>query len=617
MNYLYKNFKIIKYPVLILIICASVLLYWNIFDRIISFDGAMNMQVAKSLASGEGFFREYRGKYFPIEIQTNAGFIVPAAIIIKIFGISTASLQMANVAFFIGLIFAIFYLAKREYGELIGVVSALIVLLTPNLFSYAFSGYGEIPSLFYSIVGLYFLDISQKRNSKLLLFISGIFFGCAFSTKYVILLCIFAFSLSFFINKKNIKNIISLNINLIAGFFSIIILYEIYRFFTLGDISSWYSWWRLSFTSINDQATGASGGSILEIILTRFSNRAVILSGSLGLNLYSVYLLILSPAIYLILSFKNQLNGFARYSYAIALAAVLYTIWWFIIAPDPYSGVGIRRFINGVILSEISLFNLFLLFYYNKKNIFNFFVVIILALNVAIICFSSIDAIYKKRYDDAPGNNFDEVVSALKSLPSNAEIFSSGWFASPTLSIYSGRAIHDQNLIPQFIREQKTNIYIPTDIYCKNLGNNDCVAEIIGKYDSDKLIDGDNSLFRINYSKSIKNNPKNYDKKINYGWMSSDEVFFINKKNTGFYYDIYLPPGAKYLNNKFYIYASIDGIECGKITLTTGANSGYFRLNDECISLNGKELRFVANNLVNNDGWDWRELSYILNKLSW
>ena len=46
-----------------------------------SFDGAMNLQVAQSLANGEGYRRSYADRIaFPQEVQTNAPYVVPAAV---------------------------------------------------------------------------------------------------------------------------------------------------------------------------------------------------------------------------------------------------------------------------------------------------------------------------------------------------------------------------------------------------------------------------------------------------------------------------------------------------------------------------------------------------------
>jgi len=71
----------------------------DVFGSPVSFDGAMNLQVAASLADGHGYARFYdEWILFPEEVQTNAPFILPASLVFALFGVSLATAQVVSIA---------------------------------------------------------------------------------------------------------------------------------------------------------------------------------------------------------------------------------------------------------------------------------------------------------------------------------------------------------------------------------------------------------------------------------------------------------------------------------------------------------------------------------------
>ncbi len=81
----------------------------------VSFDGAMNLEVARSLAEGNGYRRLYADRSgFSHEIQSRAPYILPAAAIIKAFGVGVWQAQLANFLYVIALLVVVFVLVQRR-----------------------------------------------------------------------------------------------------------------------------------------------------------------------------------------------------------------------------------------------------------------------------------------------------------------------------------------------------------------------------------------------------------------------------------------------------------------------------------------------------------------------
>ncbi len=108
----------------------------------LSFDGAMNMQVAQSLAEDGEYSRAYRGETFPGEIQTSSYFLVIAAAAIKLFGATTLSFQASNLVFVALLLTAVSFVLPRSRLAVL-LVPGAVFFATPGLLSYSLGGYGE------------------------------------------------------------------------------------------------------------------------------------------------------------------------------------------------------------------------------------------------------------------------------------------------------------------------------------------------------------------------------------------------------------------------------------------------------------------------------------------
>ena len=139
-------------PGIALNVALSAFLLWVLvmvgnyaLNRPVSFDGAMNLQVAQSLSDGEGYVRHYGGtRAFPIEVQTDAPFIVPAAAVFKLFGVGMVQSQLVNFAYMALFLLLVGYVLARFFGTGIALAGALACFLVPGFYQIGMNGWGEL-----------------------------------------------------------------------------------------------------------------------------------------------------------------------------------------------------------------------------------------------------------------------------------------------------------------------------------------------------------------------------------------------------------------------------------------------------------------------------------------
>jgi hypothetical protein len=126
---------------------ASRLAIWSATEQV-SFDGAMNLEVARSLAEGHGYQRLYAGHSgFSHEIQSRAPYILPAAAIFAAFGVGIWQAQLTNLLYAAALIAVVFLLVRRWTSWRWGVFAVAVCLWTPGICAISMNGYGEVPAL--------------------------------------------------------------------------------------------------------------------------------------------------------------------------------------------------------------------------------------------------------------------------------------------------------------------------------------------------------------------------------------------------------------------------------------------------------------------------------------
>ncbi len=131
--------------------------------------------------------------------------------------------EIISILFAAANIYLTYLIGKKLFDETVGLISAVILSLTPFFYYFSSYGFSGIPSTFFALLGLYFF-IEDKY------FITGIFSGISFLFRFPqgLLLIVFS-SLIFFKNKKRL-------FNFVTGWFIAVLPFLIFNLFMYKDM---------------------------------------------------------------------------------------------------------------------------------------------------------------------------------------------------------------------------------------------------------------------------------------------------------------------------------------------------------------------------------------------
>lgn len=114
---------------------------------------------------------------------------LPAAAVFKIFGAGVIIIRIVAISFLLGSVIVFFFLSKKWYGTRIALLATALFVMFSPLYGDGKSFLGEVPGLFYFMLGLIFLFEAERKNYVLgKLFFAGIFLGLAISAKPIYIL---------------------------------------------------------------------------------------------------------------------------------------------------------------------------------------------------------------------------------------------------------------------------------------------------------------------------------------------------------------------------------------------------------------------------------------------
>jgi len=144
------------------------------------------------------------------------------------FGLGIVFFRILELLFASGCVYLTYKIAKKVFNEKIAVLSALFLAFSPTFYFFSTKILSGIPSLFFSLLGVYFF-LHKKY------FFSGLLLGIAFMTRFLqlfVFIVLFSFLILNFKNKKNyVKNIF----NIVVGFFIVAIPYLIFNYFIYNN----------------------------------------------------------------------------------------------------------------------------------------------------------------------------------------------------------------------------------------------------------------------------------------------------------------------------------------------------------------------------------------------
>ena len=427
-----------------------------------SFDGAMNLQVASSIAHGAGYRRTYAAREaFPHEIQTGAPYLLPAAAVFRIWGVGIAQAQIVNIAYFFLLLTVTFRLVTRAGGgPVLALLAACTVAVIPGMQEFGFSGYGEIPSLtwVFFAIAVYFGESAARP--MLTAAIAGVSLALAVITKPVMLIGAGAACLCMLLElfstqaDQRLRQLKRIGVVAGGGLLTLSAM-EIWRASALGGFTAWKNWWVEEAGPIFQQA-GVEHG--LEGQTHSLAGKFHLHLGYLGLD-YGVatwavvlWLALLCLAVCAMWLRPSRRPG--KWStLAVLIAAFVYMAWWLLVTPSAKAWH--RRIIDGMICADVGLimFAACWLGDLRGRTSGTLSRVAMLLVPGLVLSLSAIGLamglhVLTQAVPDPDEASLLRTVQRIRKLPPDAYVFGIGWYSAPAVSLLSGRALLDFDDIP-------------------------------------------------------------------------------------------------------------------------------------------------------------------------
>lgn len=418
----------------------------DVADRPVSFDGAMNLEVALNLARGDGYVRDYGAERpFPAEIQTNLPFLLPAGLLMNLLGPSLLSAQLAGLLYLAGV--AALCLRLLPPGGLAPVSAVLAVLATPLLLASGVNGYGEIPGLFWWLLG----TLLVYRNRPATMISGAACMALACLTKTVMLLpaaCTFAvWGLDRLArDRMRVRRSLGPGLLLIAGFALPLAAFEAYRFASLGSWDAYQAWWQYQGEQIFRQAGVTGTGDAPRPLPVKIAEHFRILSSHLGLPAPLAAVWLCAPALAAVASPLERDRNRRLVLLALVLTAGAYFLWW--LAMTPTEKTWHRRILNGIVLVQILWIWTAALAWRSVPSDRSR---IPLGVATALLAVWIGTGLWRNTID-RPGiarvEAYRTMIDSVRALPEDALLLTEGWYSAPGLALYSGRKFTDANRIP-------------------------------------------------------------------------------------------------------------------------------------------------------------------------
>lgn len=446
----------------------------------VSFDGAMNLQVAASLADGLGYARFYdEWILFPEEVQTNAPFIIPAAAIFSFLGVNLLSAQLVSIAYAVALVATIIWLVRPISGITAAFVAALLVLISPEFSRFAAHGYGEVPGLFWFLLGLGLFCRAHENQKTAAYSIAGLCLGLAVLTKTVMLMpvgILLALSGATLLLERRWSALATTTI----AFFTPVGLFEAWRAASLGGLTPYSAWWADQFQSIFAQAGIHDEFRDTPVWTEKLLTHASILADAVSLPVWLLPILALVPlGLAWIALGELRKGGTSRGRFilmaTLALSIAAYFTWWLGVTPTEKAWH--RRIFNGLLLLAIAAPLVFE--QARSKNQVRSVPVLLVALPLLALIYSG--AVNFKVF---PTENrwpaVREAVEFMRAQPQDTRFYGSGWYSAPVFSLYSGRHIHDLAVWKPFIEPETGTHYLLVDSNMIHVGARDPALHNLG-----------------------------------------------------------------------------------------------------------------------------------------
>jgi len=454
-----------------------------------TFDGAMNLEVASSIAKGDGYRRNYAQRLpFPHEIQTGPPYILPSAAVFKLWGVGILQAEVVNIAYLAFLLGMVYFLVAPLGGPLFALFAMCTVILVPGIQVYGFYGYGEIPALAW----VFAATVSYFRRPENLWvgLAAGVMLVLAAYTKTVMLIGVGALGLcavfEWVLTRGDRIRRLPRFVAFVGGGLLTIVAMETWRAAAVGGGRAWREWWIDETGNIFVQAGVQPGfGNYTHSLLDKLHTHFDLLSHDYRMSsmLTGLWLVLIAGA------FSATLLGVLRRKVSwttltVMLIAMVYMVWWLLITPTAKAWH--RRIIDGMICADVGLIMLVADRFTEwragiRKKVPDVGAVLVGVLVLALpvlwlvkgshtlltgqanprICgWRMASAVACDQYNPAAGTDaLLRVTQEVRELPENAYVFGLGWYSVPQLGLISGRHFMDFNNVPASRLQPERPVY--------------------------------------------------------------------------------------------------------------------------------------------------------------
>lgn len=636
---------------LLILLAAVALLVWitiGATGRGPSFDGAMNLQVAWSLSEGEGFRRTYGDREpFPHEIQTNAPYLIPAAMAFKAFGMGFWQAQLANLLYLYALVAVVYLLLRQRFGVLVGATGALLILATPGIIAFGLDGYGEVPALFWCLLALLAFPWTRNGGNLARTALSGLCLGLALCTKTVMAIGVASFGFCCLIallsdQAMPIRTRL-LRSGVLAGAVLLpIAAFELWRWWALGGSQPYQDWWSIQLGAIGQEAGTRTQPVAAANMMDKLDAHLARLSKSYGLPIPALVCWLVGPYL-LALAAMLKTRRFRDHGplFAALLAAAIYFAWWLLLTPTIKAWH--RRIFDGSLLLNIGwayAAGMWIAAASGERRAWLrrlSYAPLAAALLLAVLFFNE-DARPILVAGKQDHERYRRAIAILRQLPPEVPVFAIGWKSAPSLSLMAERPFLDFNDTAIARLDPKRPAVLALDTASFASGE---YRDIVSMYRARPLLAGDANpqLYELRFDalQPMPGDPAQRrawvdlskdDYPFHRGFIgleAGDRRWMTAEGAIGLLYDgspdfaitTYAPNAAYQHGDSIGIDVSIDGCSAGKMQLRRALQVSRIRIPDRCRPDAGTPttVRISADNLVLSPiTRDDRRLSVIVGK---
>jgi hypothetical protein len=439
-----------------LAVCAAMLVC-VLFGRLagfawteqVSFDGAMNLEVARSLVEGQGYRRMYadHGAFSPA-IQTRAPYILPAAGVFAAFGIGVWQAQLVNLVYVLALALLLVSLGRRVAGLASGIVVAAAVLAIPGIEDLGLNGYGELPALTWWLAGLLLLypRVAEQRLTAWRCLGAGALFGIALVTKTVLAIGVLAALMVFLVHvstREPWRRALALPVALLAGIVAPVLLHEAWHATTLPQ--GWLHWFDGELARISMQAGVSDGFDDTGLKDGKILRHLGLLAVAMQMPMPVLFAWLAAPFVVIVIAWRSLPRTSLRpLLLTLAVFVAIYLAWWLGVTPTQKAWY--RRVFNGIVVANALgvMLAAWLWSVRKRTGASRTGPGVASAILLLVPAWFVLQDLRPSAWPDGESaRSLAAKLHAIEALPEQAALYGVGWYSNPHVALYAGRHVQD------------------------------------------------------------------------------------------------------------------------------------------------------------------------------